>query len=302
MRRFTFWEKLGMWLVGLIFLIGIQFNKGFMIIEEGKAGIKMSGTTYVKAPMPPGYHFFIPWYDKVVIIPTKPIMINFSLSEGDNKDTLLLRFEPAITSPDELGNMIQTAISLEILPIVEMMPLMFGTDGTFETGFFKKVTQPFKGVIRDTIADFNANTIQGSRSEVKAKLISRTKIAFDKNAYFKLVNDSVNLKELMPSAAVRAQQEKVSLAQQDIAIKEKAAKATAAKATGDAEAARIAARGRADAVTIEATAQAKANKLVSQSLTQELIRYEEVVRWNGVRSRVDARGSNVTTMVSTEQK
>lgn len=288
MRRFTFGEKVGMVIASLVLVVFLVFKYGFIMIEEGKLGIKMSEKEYLKEPLNPGYHFYLPFISSVTIIPNKPIMLNYSKSEGSRKDTDLLRFETTISTPDKLGNIIDVAISLEMMPIGSMMPVMFAKDGTFEAGFFKKVEQPFKGIVRDVIADFNANTIQSSRAAVKTKLIEKIIVSFNKNEYFKLVNDSVNLKELIPSKKVREMQEKVSLAQQGISIKTKEAKAAEETATGLANAARIAAQGRADAVTIEAEAKAKANNLITKSLTRQLIQYEEVIRWNGVRSKVVA--------------
>lgn len=50
----------------------------------------------------------------------------------------------------------------------------------------------------------------------------------------------------------------------------------AALAKGEADKARIEAQGRADAVTIEADAQAKANKLIANSLTTNLLRMQQI--------------------------
>lgn len=292
MRNFTFGEKLSMLVVSLMVMMVLVYKFAFIIIEEGKLGINMAGTTYVKQPMQPGYHFYWPIYNKIVQVPNKPIMNNFSKSEGNRKDTELLRFDTTISCLDALGNTVEVAISFETQPIGDMMPTMFAKDGTFKAGFFKKVEQPFRSVVRDTIAEFNANTIQSQRASVKEKMIARIIISFEKNDYFKLVNNSVNLKELIPSKKVRELQEKVSLAQQEISVNQKIAESAKATAKGKADAARIAAQGRADAVTIEAAAQAQANIIISKSVTPELIKYQEVIKWNGVRSKVVAGNSS----------
>ena len=299
MRNFTFGEKIGMLIASLVFIGFMVFKFAFIIIEEGKLGVNMAGTTYVKEPMKPGYHFFWPVYNKIVQVPNKPIMNNFSKSEGNRKDTELLKFDTTISCLDALGNTVEVAISFETQPVGNMMPTMFAKDGTFVAGFFKKVEQPFRSVVRDTIAEFNANTIQSQRASVKEKMIARINISFEKNAYFKLVNDSVNLKELIPSKKVRDLQEKVSLAQQEISVNQKIAESAKATAQGKADAVRIAAQGSADAVTIEAEAQAKANDLINKSLTTQLIQYQEIIQWDGVRSRVVA-GSGTGMIVDTK--
>ncbi|HEX9370295.1 MAG TPA: hypothetical protein VF897_04790, partial [Roseiflexaceae bacterium] len=54
-----------------------------------------------------------------------------------------------------------------------------------------------------------------------------------------------------------------------------------AQATGQANALKAQAEGEAQATLTRAQAQAEANKLLSQSLTPELIRYQQLQRWDG---------------------
>lgn len=50
---------------------------------------------------------------------------------------------------------------------------------------------------------------------------------------------------------------------------------------GKAERARIEAQGEADAIKIKAQAEAEANKLISDSLTDEVLESKKIDRWNG---------------------
>lgn len=54
-----------------------------------------------------------------------------------------------------------------------------------------------------------------------------------------------------------------------------------AKAEGDAKSAKALAEGEAEAVRIRAEAQAEANAKLAKSLTQELVEYEKVRKWDG---------------------
>lgn len=56
-----------------------------------------------------------------------------------------------------------------------------------------------------------------------------------------------------------------------------------ATATAEAQKAVAVAKGEADSRTLKAIAEAKANQIISQSLTPELVHYQEVLRWNGSR-------------------
>ncbi len=53
------------------------------------------------------------------------------------------------------------------------------------------------------------------------------------------------------------------------------------QALGEANALRARAQGEADATRIRAQAQAEANKQLSQSLTSDLIRYQQLQKWDG---------------------
>lgn len=60
------------------------------------------------------------------------------------------------------------------------------------------------------------------------------------------------------------------------------------QAKAEADQALETARGKAGAILIEAESQAKANKLVSESLTPELVRWKSIEKWDGVQPRVFA--------------
>ncbi len=65
-----------------------------------------------------------------------------------------------------------------------------------------------------------------------------------------------------------------------------------AESKAAADKAREIAKGEADAVLIRAKAQADANRLVAESLTQELVDYESVLRWDGKMPMVTGSGGN----------
>ena len=77
------------------------------------------------------------------------------------------------------------------------------------------------------------------------------------------VIDAINAKNVMQQSALTAQNE---LQKNEF------------QARGDS----IKAAGRAKAILAEAEAQAKANDLLSRSLTPSLVQYEMAKRWNGV--------------------
>ena len=77
-------------------------------------------------------------------------------------------------------------------------------------------------------------------------------------------------------AQQQAEQQKYQLEQARVKAEQ-----DVAQATGQANALRAQAEGEAQATLTRARAQAEANKLLSQSLTPELIRYQQLQRWDG---------------------
>lgn len=65
------------------------------------------------------------------------------------------------------------------------------------------------------------------------------------------------------------------------------------RAKADAEAARIKAQGKADAIIIKAEAQAEANAKLNESLNDEIIKKQWIEKWDGVLPKVQSEGSNI---------
>jgi regulator of protease activity HflC (stomatin/prohibitin superfamily) len=77
-------------------------------------------------------------------------------------------------------------------------------------------------------------------------------------------------------AQQQAEQQKYQLAQAKVKAEQ-----DVAQATGEANALKAQAEGEASATLTRAKAQAEANKQLAQSLTPELIRYQQLQRWDG---------------------
>jgi len=77
-------------------------------------------------------------------------------------------------------------------------------------------------------------------------------------------------------AQQQAEQQKYQLAQAEVKAKQ-----DVAQATGEANALKAQAEGEASATLTRAKAQSEANRQLAQSLTPELIRYQQIQRWDG---------------------
>ncbi len=97
---------------------------------------------------------------------------------------------------------------------------------------------------------------------------------------FRLPKTVINALNLKIEATQRAQQRENEVAE---------ARAEAAKLVAVAV-------GKAKAILTKATAEAKANRLVSQSLTPTLVKYERVKRWNGALPQVQGGATPFITL------
>jgi len=274
--------------IGLVIILGFMAitKTGFAIVNDGERGVMKTGTKYDMTEVQPGYHFFIPIYQSIEIDTIRPKLINYSRTEANKEDSELLIFEPVLKGLDKKGIPIELALSIEVKPVADQLAEMYKNDGDFENAFYKKVKQVNREAVQATISRFSVDTIMDKRPEVEKYLTEKLNESYSKNPYFKLVN--INLKDIIVPKEIADKMLEVQSAKQDalksqelIKKAQNEAKAREAKAQGEANAVKIAAQGRADAILVEANAQSKANKLLSASLTDKVIKIQTVEKWNG---------------------
>ena len=278
----------------LLIVVGLMIitKTGFTVIDGWEIGVKKTGTNYDMKELNPGYKLFIPVYEQITAINGRPILFNYSKSDAHKTSTEEIRYDGMITGVDKNGIPLSFALAIEVKPVKNMMADMFQEDGTFENGLDKKVIQPNRSIVRDVMGSFDAKTIQSKRDEVSKMLNQRIKQAYKENKYFELVG-TVDLKEIELPKKVRDSQIAVQLAAQDaersaelIVKAQNEAKAAAAKAQGVANAKVIQAKGIADAIVVKAKAQAQANKLLTESLSDKILKNNAIAKWNGTTPKI----------------
>jgi len=274
----------------------MAFTKtGFVIINDGERGVMKSGTRYDMTEMNPGYHFFIPVYQSVEVNLIRPKLINYSKTEGAKTDSTLLLFEPMLEGVDKKGIPISMALSIEVEPVSDKLAEMYKSDGDFDNSFYKKVLQVNRDAVQSTISSFEADTIMDRRTIVEKTLNNILTVSYARNPYFKLVQ--INLKDIVVPEKIREKQIDVQLAKQDalrsselIVKAENEAKSVEAKALGDANAMKLRAKGKAESILIEASAQEKANIMIANSVTPEVIQVQAINAWQDGGSQVPQVG------------
>ena len=276
------------WLVFLgVLLVAIFLFKPFTTINSGEVGIKVNMGKFEKEPLAAGLHFFIPVIQEIIPVNIKSRMIVYSnrnggsfsdapqkrLSSGQEYEGGV-KYNPAITVKDR-GNLnvdIDIAVQYRLKP--NSAPELFATVGA---GWEDKIiNSKVRKVVRNVLGQYSAEQMAEKRREINKQIEINIRKEVDLQPNQPIELNSVDLRNINLPKDVQEQINQVQMAQQK---KQKAiidAQQRAAEAKGIAEKNRIEAQGKADKIRIEAEEQAKANTLISNSLTPALIQLEQI--------------------------
>ena len=277
----NFGKKAGMLYVVIIVIAALFIFKPFVIIESGQVGIKATTGKYDEIPLNPGFHLYIPVFQKVIIVDTKVRLLNYRSVEEMSGFDSGIKINPAINILDARGLPVSIELTVQYRLTATGAP---ATIATWGLSWEDKIVNPVvRNVVRNVVGGFNAEDLPTKRNEI-ATLIEQGIREQIENLEGKPVSiESVQLREIVLPVKIKEQIERVQIANQEservryevLRAKQEAEK-RAAQATGEAEAKRIEAQGRADAVTIEAKAQSEANKAIAQSLTPNLLHMQQI--------------------------
>jgi len=261
--------------------------KPFTIINSGEVGIKINTGKFEEAPLNAGLHFFIPVLQKIIPVNTRIRLITYSnVSTGELGDAYRgfeggLRRNPAITVLDKRGLTVNIDIAVQYRLKAESAPATIEKWGS--SWEEKIINSKVREVVRDVVGQYTAEQLPEMRNQIAAAIEVKVKESVDSLPNQPVVLESVELRTINLPTKIKDQIERVQIAKQDVTIaeqeKEKAkqqAQRAAEVARGEAERNRIEAQGEADKIRIEAEEQAKANELISRSLTQELLELEQI--------------------------
>ena len=275
----------------LIILVVIVFAlvvfKPFTIINSGEVGIKINTGKFEEKPLKAGLHFFIPVLQKIIPVNTRIRLITYSNvttgALGDNYRGFEggLRRNPAITVLDKRGLTVNIDIAVQYRLKAESAPATIEKWGS--SWEEKIINSKVREVVRDVVGQYTAEQLPEMRNQIAAAIEVKVKESVDTLENQPVILESVELRTINLPTKIKDQIERVQIAKQDVTIaeqeKEKAkqqAQRAAEVARGEAERNRIEAQGEADKIRIEAEEQAKANKLISSSLTPELLQLEQI--------------------------
>ncbi len=268
-------------------IVGFLLLRPFTIINSGEVGIKINTGKFEEKPLEPGLHFFVPIFQKIVPVNTRVRMITYSnankqvISDGYARYEGGLRRNPAIRVMDKrgLGVDIDLAVQYHLRP--ESAPKTIATWGTAWED--KIINTKVREIVRDVIGKYAAEELPQKRAEIAKEIQERLRKKIESIPGTPVILDSVELRNIELPPKIKAKIEELQAEKQNVMIaeqqKERAKREAERKAEiarGEAEKRRIEAQGHADKIRIEAEAQAKANRIIAESLTQNLLRLEQI--------------------------
>lgn len=258
--------------------------KPFVIINSGEMGIKATTGKFEPIPMDPGFHLFIPFIQQVFIVDTKVRIMNYSSTE-DLGEVMQrgsgIKKNAAISVLDARG----LPVSIDLTVQYKLEPSTAPqTIATWGLAWEDKIINPVvRDVTRSVVGKFNAEELPQKRNEIAINIEEGIRKAIDAQPGKPVELLTMQLREILLPSKIKEQIEKVQVAKQEVErtryeveIANQQALKRAAEAEGQAKARQINAQGEANAVKIEADADAYANKKISESISEPLLKLRQI--------------------------
>lgn len=257
---------------GVLVLGTVMF---FLFLKEIKAGY--AGVIYntnggiEKETLHQGWHMVAPW-KKVTEYPvsTETVYLTKSQHEGSKNDD---SFNVSTKEGKPVNVDVMYTYHIDINRLPDVFTKFKGAPiGTIEDGYIKSL---LKATVQEITSEYGVLDVYGEkRGEITQKISDSLNAKLEKDG---IALETFSFGEIRPDeSSMKAIQAKVD-AQQNL----EKAKIELEQQKVLAEKQRVEAQGNADKARIEAEGQAKANELLRQSLTNELVQYEWVKKWDG---------------------
>jgi len=262
----------------LIVILFFALAKPFAIVNSGEMGIKVTTGEYDPNPLKPGLHFFIPIFQKIIVVDTKVRQMTYASVEGVNESSLQrgsgVINKSSISVLDSRGLSVSIDVTVQYSLNENVVPQ---TIATWNVNWEDKIIDPtVRDVVRSVVGKYTAEELPANRNAIAQQINEDIGKTIANLPNHPVTLNSVQLREIVLPAGVKQQIELVQIAKQEA---ERAAQEAIKKATlaeGEANATIISSKGRADAARIEADAQAYANKEIASSLNNPLLNLRQI--------------------------
>ena len=258
--------------VGLVLAAFFSIS-GVTYISPGHVGIiiRRTGGGVDKAPLGPGLHMINPATTGVEEYPTfmQTLVLTRTAVEGST-----INDEINVNSVE--GQPLSLDVSMSFELDGSRVPALYTTFRTdIETIKHGYVKQTIRQALQEVVGNEEISAIIGPK---KAEATARvTKLLEERLAPYGIMVKQFTINELRAPTAVMTAIGQKNVMQQDALTAQNALQ----KNTFEAQADSIRAAGRAKSILAEAEAQAKANRMLGESLTATLVQYELMKKWDG---------------------
>ncbi len=270
-------------LAAAIVVVGVFLTSGFTYIGPGHVGIviRRTGGGVDQTPLGPGLHMINPATTGVEEYPTfmQTLVLTRASTEGSpNND------EINVNSVEGQPLSLDVSMSFELDPT--KVPALYSTFRTdiemIKHGYIK---QAIRQALQEVVGSEEISAIIGpKKAEATTKV---TQLLEQRLMPYGVLVKQFTINELRAPQAVMSAINQKNVMQQDALTAQNALQKNQFEAQADS----IRAAGRAKAILAEAEAQAKANRLLSESITPTLVQYEQMKKWDGKLPQVQGGGT-----------
>lgn len=274
--------------IGLaVAFIGIWLLSGFTYINPGHVGIviRRTGGGVDVAPLGPGIHLVNPATTGVEEYPTfmQTLILTRGREDGPDND------EINVNSVEGQPLSLDVSMSFELDP--SKVPALYTTFRTdiehIKHGYIK---QAIRQALQEVVGNEEISAIIGPK---KAEATARvTKLLELRLLPYGVQVKQFTINELRAPQTVMSAINQKNVMQQEALTAQNALQKSSFEAQGDS----IKAAGRAKAIMAEAEAQSRANRLLAESVTGNLVQYEMMKKWNGVMPQVSGNATPIIQM------
>lgn len=277
-------KKAGLLYALIAIIIIFVIAKPFTVINSGEVGIKSTAGKFDPNPMQPGFHFFIPFIQKIFVVDTKVRIMNYSSTEdlgSAQQRNRGIENKSAISVLDSRG----LPVGLDLTVQYQLLPMSAPqTIATWGLSWEEKIINPVvRDIARSAVGQFTAEELPRRRNEIAEAIQEEIRNDVENQPGRPVELLTVQLREIMLPEKIKDQIERVQVAKQEAQRAEygvekanQEALRNAALAEGDAKAREIRAKGQGKAIRIEADANAYANKEISLSLSDRLLGLRQI--------------------------
>jgi regulator of protease activity HflC (stomatin/prohibitin superfamily) len=253
---------------------------GLVFLQADQYGVVISAfqpNGYRSQPLGPGLHWVVPFFENVKSYSVARKTYTMSGTTGEGQ----VAGDDSIEARTKDGQ--QVYIDASVIYAIDPKQLI-NLHITWQDRYEDNVVRPVvRAAIRDAVSQYGVEEIVSTkRNELEKTITDTIKQGLESN---NLIMSDFLLRNIRFSDQYAQAVEQKQIAEQQalqakLVVEQKKQEAEQARqvAQGTADAAVISAKGAADARVLQAEAEAKANTVLTQSLTPELLQYQYIIK------------------------